>query len=69
MSTTWKKNYLIEREQEMMEIVQKDIGIAIVKMLNMLKDVMENNIMRSEIEDRKKEPCGTTRDRKTQYLK
>lgn len=27
------------------------------------------NIMRSEIEDRKKEPCGTTRDRKTQYLK
>lgn len=42
MSTTWKKNYLIEREQEMMEIVQKDIEIAIVKMLNMLKDVMEN---------------------------
>lgn len=25
--------------------------------------------MRSEIEDRKKEPYGTTRDRKTQYLK
>lgn len=42
MSTTWKKNYLIEREQEMMEILQKDIEIAIVKMLNMLKDVMEN---------------------------
>lgn len=42
MSTTWKKNYLIEREQEMMEMLQKDIEIAIVKMLNMLKDVMEN---------------------------
>lgn len=42
MSTTWKKNYLIEREPEMMEIVQKDIEIAIVKMLNILKDIMEN---------------------------
>lgn len=42
MSTTWKKSYLIEREPEMMEIVQKDIEIAIVKQLNMLKDVVEN---------------------------
>ena len=43
-----------------MQLATRLLNITIIKMLSMLKDVMENmNVMRSETEDIKKEASGT----------
>lgn len=43
----------------MMELTARMLKITIIKMLSMLKDVIENVNVISEIEDSKKEPNGT----------
>lgn len=46
---------MIESEPEMIQLATKLLNITIIKMLSMLKNVMENmNVMRSDTEDIKK---------------